>query len=128
MEESEGYEGLERRKSNLELDEALLKVQKLHNAAETLANAVANTAHRSELESLRVEIQDENKRRTYISAGLAAAVVIILIFAFSIKISNLNKSVKHGHEVITCMQGKPEAQRTGDLYATALVTCEQTTK
>lgn len=122
------YNGPERRKDWQKLDDAIREVARLHGTTEILANAVTNTAPKHELEALREEMKREHNIRIYISASLTGLAVILLVIFVSVKINNLNKSVKHGHSVITCMQGKTEVQRTAEAFGSALVTCEQTAR
>lgn len=122
------YTGPERRQGNLQLDEALAEVQRLHNAATTLANAVTHTATRHELEELRAQVTKERWIMLCINSALTAIIILFLIIFFTVKMNNQSKAMKIGHEIITCMQGKTEAQRTGDLAGNALVTCEQRAK
>lgn len=128
MIENEPYEGPERRKANLQLEEALAEVQRLHNAATSLANAVANTAHRSELVALHDEMQRDFKIKLISQAVLIAVATIIVIFFTNVKFNNNAEAVRKGHEVIACLLGKTEASRTGELAATVLVTCQQSVK
>lgn len=122
------YSGPERRQDYLKLDAAIEEVQKLHNTAEVLANAVVNAVPRHELVSIKNEIKRDFLYKLYFQAGLTVISLFILFVFFNAKFNSQNNSIKHGHEIILCMQGKTEAQRTGDAYQTARLVCEQTTK
>jgi hypothetical protein len=87
-----------------------------------------NTAQRDELDALRQEIKDEQRKRNAVEAALSLAIILVIIMFFNIKINHLNGDVKKGHDVITCLQGKTEAQRTGEAGPTALLLCTQTQK
>lgn len=123
---AEEYTGPERRQDYLALDSAIEDVQKLHGAVTTLATAVTNTVPRYELDELKAEVRRDYLTKIYFMAGFTAAAVIILLFFFNSKINNLKEDVRRGHDVITCLQTKPEAERTGSAAATAKVLCEQT--
>lgn len=122
------YDGPERRKDYLELDGALQEVERLHSAVTTLATAVTNTVPRAELEALKKEVHRDYLLKLYFMAGFTAIGVILIVVFMNMKVNNLSKSTEHNHAIIQCLQGKPEAARTGDLAATALLTCEQTTR
>lgn len=122
------YPGPERRADYLALDDALAEVQKLHQTAEILANAVANTVPRQELVGIKNEIKKDFLFKLYFQLGLTVLCLLLLFVYFNIKFSQENSAIKKGHEVILCMNGKTESQRTGDNYQTARLVCEQTTK
>lgn len=122
------YIGPERRRDYIQLDAALEEVQRLHGAVSTLATAVTNTVPKHEIEELKAEVKRDFIYKIYLQLGLTVAFVIFFVVFINIKFNNLNKSVSRGHEVILCMQGKTEIQRTGDAYQTARVVCEQATK
>lgn len=122
------YNGPERRQDYVQLEQALEQVDRLHGAVTTLATAVTNTVPRRELEDLRTEVKKDFLIKIYLQLGLTIAFVLFFIIFINIKFNDLDKSVKKGHEVILCMQGKTESQRTGDAYQAARVICEQTTK
>lgn len=126
--EPERFNGPERRRDNLQLDAALAEVQRLHNAATTLANAVANTAHRSELVALQDEVKREFQIKLVAQAVLTVVALCILIFYMQFKFNHLTKQIDKGHDVVLCMQSLTEAQRTGDLAAQSLLTCEQSSR
>lgn len=122
------YEGTERRREMIQLDEALAEIEKLRGAATTLANAVVNTAQREELLALQQEVAKDFKLKLYAQGALTVAACLFLVIVF-IRITNsLNTSIEKGHDVITCLQTKAEAQRTGDAGPTALLLCKQTQK
>lgn len=122
------YDGPERRQDYLALDTALAEVQKLHGSVTTLANAMTNSVPRQELVELRAEVKKDFLYKIYIQLGLTVAFVLFFLIFMNWKFNSLDASVKRGHEVILCMQGKTESQRTGDAYQTARIVCEQTTK
>lgn len=122
------YVGPERRRDYIQLDAALEEVQKLHGSVTTLANAVVNSVPRQELEGLRAEVKKDFLIKIYMQIGLTVAFVFFFIIFINMKFNTLDNSVKKGHEVILCMQGKAESQRIGDAYQTARLVCEQTTK
>lgn len=124
MIENDKYVGPERRSSNLALDDALAEVQRLHNAATTLANAVANTANRGELAALREDVRKDFQIKLILQVTFTIVAIIILVFLINVMFNNMDKKIDRGHAVISCLLGKAEAQRTGDLTATALVTCQ----
>lgn len=129
MSDVEGnYSGSERRKERLKLDEALSEVQRLHNAATTLATAVTHTATRHELEELREQVKKERIVMTIINSALTFVIILFLAIFFTVKLASMVKTINRGHEVITCLQGKTEVQRTGDFSGTALVTCAQSAR
>lgn len=122
------YSEPERRKDWQKLDDAIKEVQRLHGTTEILAEAVVKTVPKHELEALRTEMYREFKLKIAASAVIGIVIALVLVIFISVKLANLNASIKHGHDVISCMQGKVEAQRTGEFYAPALVTCEQTVR
>lgn len=122
------YMGPERREENAKLDLALAEVQRLNTAASTLATAVTGTAHRAELESLQAEVKREFQFKLIFQACMTAVAIIVLILYMQVKFSRMSGAIDRGHQVINCLQGKTEVQRTGDFATTALVTCEQTTR
>lgn len=122
------WDGPERRKDYVEIDHALEKVQHLHNAVLTLADAVGNTVPRKELANLQAEVAKDFRYKLYFQAGLTVIACIFLVIVFARIEGDVNAKIEKGHAVINCLQGKTEAERTGTLAATALITCEQTTK
>jgi hypothetical protein len=128
MAHKEEYEGPERREDYIALDKALAEVQKLHGSVITLANAVVNTVPRSELEDLKQEVKKDFLIKMYSQAILTVVALVILLIMMNRITHNLGDDIKAGHEVIVCLQGKAEAERTGALAATAQITCEQTTR
>lgn len=126
--EIERRSGRERRKENKELEDALAEVQRLHGAATTLATAVANTAHRSELVSLRETINKDFRQKLIYQAVLAVVAIIILISFFNHKMNNHARAVDKRFQVTNCLQGKTEAQRTGELGITSLAACRATVR
>ena len=122
------YAGPERRKGYVDLETALEKVEQLHGAVTTLATAVTNTVPRQELEDLKTEVQKEFKQKILINAALSGIIVLMLALFINYKLNSVEGDIKKGHDVITCLQGKTEAQRTGDNGPTALLLCTQTQK
>lgn len=122
------YEGPERRQDYIELDQALEKVSHLQGAVTTLATAMSNAAPKQELESLRIEVRRDYKIKIYYMAAFSVLSVFLIVFFFNLKINHLNSDVKRGHDIITCMQTKSEAQRTGEAGPTALLLCAQSQK
>lgn len=122
------YDGPERRNDYLRLDAAIAEVQKLHGTAEVLANAVINSVPRHELVDIKDEIKRDFLYKLYFQLGLTVVALFLIFVYFNVKFNNEASTVKHGHEIILCMQGKTELQRTGDAYQTARLVCEQTTK
>jgi hypothetical protein len=122
------YDGPERRSSNLELDNALAEIERLRDAATTLATAVSTTVQRRELEELKTEVRRDYLMKIYFMAAFSVAIVIIVIGYINFKMNHASASAKHGHAVIECLLGQPEASRTGAVAATAIVTCEQTVR
>lgn len=120
------YQGPERRKDYGQLDQALGEVEKLHGAVTTLASAVTRTVPRQELVDLQREIAAEQKRRSIIEAALSFMIVLLLILFINYRSNRVESSTEKHHQVINCLLGKPEAQRSGDFFDTALVTCEAT--
>lgn len=122
------YSGPERRQDYVQLDAALEKVEHLHAAVTTLATAVTNTVPRRELEELRTEVKKDFLYKIYLQLGLTVAFVVFFIVFINIKFNNHDASARKDHEVVLCMEGKTEAQRTGDAFQTALLVCEQSVK
>lgn len=122
------YNGPERRQDYVQLEQALEQVERLHGAVSTLATAVTNTVPRRELEDLRAEVKKDFLIKIYLQIGLTVAFIFFFVIFINMKFNRMDGSVKKGHEVILCMQGKTESQRTGDAYQAARVICEQTTK
>lgn len=125
---ADDYSGPERRQDYLQLDAAVSEVKRLHGTVEVLANAVVNTVPRQELVEIKREIRKDFLLKIYLQLGLTIVFVIFFIVFVNMKFNNLDNSVKKGHEIILCMQGKTEAGRTGDAYQTARLVCEQTAK
>ena len=122
------YVGPERRKDYVELEVALEKVDHLHGAVTTLANAMSNAVPRRELDELRDEVKKDFLYKIYLQLGLTVLFVIFFIVFLNLKFTAEDKSISKGHGVIACLLAQPETARTGTLAATALVTCEQTVK
>ena len=122
------YDGPERRKDVLQLDEALAEVQKLNDATSTLAQAVVNTAQRHELEALSAEVARDFKVKLYFIAGIAVVSLVILMVFFNWRLSTQAKQIDKGHQVLSCLLTQPEVNRTGQFGATALVTCQQSVR
>lgn len=119
------YQGPERRAENKRLDDAILEVQKLYGTAEILANAVANTTPKQELESLRTEIKREFQLKLIYTGVLTVAAVLFLVIFIHLKLASNNRAINKGHDAIVCMLTKTELQRTGDFADPARVACEQ---
>lgn len=122
------YVGPERRRDYIELDQALEKVDHLHGAVTSLANAMSNAVPRRELEDLRDEVKKDFLYKIYLQLGLTVLFVFFFVIFVNAKFNSLDTSIKKGHGVIACLLAQPETSRTGSLAATALVTCEQTVK
>lgn len=122
------YEGPERRMDYLQLDSALKEVQRLHGSVNILADAMQNSVPRSELEALRAEVKRDFLVKLYFIIGISVASVLILMGFINMKFNHSANDVRHGHNVIACLLGQPEASRTAQFAATAEVTCEQTSK
>lgn len=119
------YQGPERRAENKRLDEAIAEVQRLHGTAEILANAVANTAPKHELEAIRAEVKRDFEIKIVFQAALTLVACLFLLWYMQVKFANNQKSINKGHDVLICMLQKTEAQRTGDFSDSARVACEQ---
>lgn len=120
-----GYTGPERRQEHLQLETALAEVQRLNSAATTLATAVANSAQKTELLSLKDEVKRDFQIKMISQAVLTAFALIVLIWYMQVKFSHNQKAIGKGHDVITCMLTKTEVQRTGDFADPARIACEQ---
>jgi hypothetical protein len=122
------YEGPERRQDYIELDQALEKVSHLQGAVTTLANAMSNAAPKQELAELRIEVRRDYRVKIYYMAAFSVISVVFIMFFVNNKFNHMNDNIQRGHDIITCMQTKTEAQRTGEAGPTALLLCAQTQK
>jgi hypothetical protein len=124
----ENYHGPERRADYMQLEGALLEVEKLHGAVTTLATAVVNTVPRRELEGIREEVAKDFKYKVYLQVGLTIVSLLFLMLYYN-RLSDIRQvESKKAHSVIECLLTLPEASRTGTLGPTSIVTCEATAK
>lgn len=119
------YTGPERRQDHLQLETALAEVQRLNSAATTLATAVANSAQKTELLSLRDEVKKDFMIKMIFQTVLTVLAIIVLVLYMQVKFGNNKKATNKSQDIMTCLLTKTEVQRTADFADAARIACEQ---
>ena len=119
------YTGPERRRvvpvDDTKLDADLEEVRRLHGKTTELAEAVSRTVPREEVEAREHQFK-------WILIGLAVASLVCMMMIPLLTrawIATRFDRLDRGQKTTQCLQAKPEAERTGTLADTALLTCSQ---
>lgn len=119
------YAGPERRRvvpiDDAKLDAALEEVRKLHGKTTELAEAVSRTVPRQEVEAR------ERQFRWLVGIIVAATFIAMLLVPVMTRVGLAARfeGIRNGQRTTQCLLTKSEAERTGSLADTAVLTCSQ---
>lgn len=120
------YAGPERRRAqqivdDAKLDLAMEEVRKLYGRTTELAEAVARTVPKQEVEAR------ERQFKILLIAVVAATVLCLVLYPVLVRVAIGSRfdRLDDGQRVGHCLQTKAEAERTGTFADSATLVCEQ---